>query len=245
MMPAFCKFTAALTTSALARVTLGISLAFTFLIPALTVTLLMTTAQAQSGPITNSESVSTDLSKPEAMAMEHGTATFVVTTNVPGLSVKGKSEALRARVLMHREPQGVTLEHVEAWLPVKTLTTGIALRDQHMRQDIFTASGADIPDLHFEAGNASCAGVVAGHEALCTVSGNLTIRGVAHDFSMALKIHEAGSAPLLRASGDGLVRLSDYGIEAPSQFGVKTANEVHVHIEFPETAATAETGGAR
>jgi polyisoprenoid-binding protein YceI len=233
-MPAFCKFRASF-----------ISLPFTLFVLSFTGTLPMTAAHGQSGPITKPESVSDDLGKTEAMAIEHGSVTFVVTTNVPGLSVKGKSEALRARVLMHRAPQGVTLERVEAWLPVKTLTTGIALRDQHMRQDIFTASGADVPDLHFETGNASCAGVVAGHEAPCTLSGNLTIRGVPHDFSMALKIHEAGSAPVLRASGDALVKLSDYGIEAPSQFGVKTANEVHVHIEFPDTVATRDTGGAR
>ena len=243
-MPASCKF-ASFITSALARVILGISLPFTLFVLWFTGTLLMTAAHGQSGPITNSESVSDDLGKTEAIAIEHGTVTFVVTTNVPGLSVKGKSEALRARVLMQRASQGVTLERVEAWLPVKTLTTGIALRDQHMRQDIFTASGADVPDLHFQAGNASCAGVMAGHEAPCTLSGNLTIRGVPHDFSMALKIHETGSAPLLRASGDGLVKLSDYGIEAPSQFGVKTANEVRVHIEFPDTVATTDTGGTR
>ncbi|HZR30090.1 MAG TPA: YceI family protein [Terriglobales bacterium] len=244
-MTAFCKFAASLITSALARVTLEIFLPLTLFVLPFAGTLLMTAAHAQSGPITNPEPASDELSKAETMVIEHGTVTFVVTTNVPGLSVKGKSEALHARVLMHRAQQGVTLERVEAWLPVKTMTTGIALRDQHMRQDIFTASGADVPDLHFEAGNASCAGVVAGHEAPCTVSGNLTIRGVPHDFAMALKIHEGATAPLLRASGDGLVKLSDYGIEAPTQFGVKTANEVHVHIEFPETAATAETGGAR
>jgi hypothetical protein len=35
------------------------------------------------------------------------------------------------------------------------------------------------------------------------------------------------------------VKLSDYGIEQPTQFGVKTENEIQFHFELPETAATA------
>lgn len=178
--------------------------------------------------------------KAEAIQIERATATFQVGTNMPGLLVKGKSDAVQARVQIRRSADGLTLEHVSAQLPVKTLATGIALRDQHMREHIFSTSDGQIPDVKFEAERVSCPGVVAGRETSCKVSGTLSIRGVPRSFSVALKIREAGSAtPAFRAAGDGTVKLSEYGIEQPTQFGVKTENEIQLHFDFPETPATA------
>lgn len=178
--------------------------------------------------------------KPEAIQIEHATATFQVGTNMPGLLVKGKSEAVQARVQIHRSADGLTLDHVSAQLPVKTLATGIAMRDQHMREHIFTATDGQIPDVKFEAEGVSCPGVVPGREASCKVSGTLSIRGTPRPFSVALKIREAGgSTPAFRAGGDGTMKLSEYGIEQPTQFGVKTENEIQLHFDFPETPATA------
>jgi len=185
--------------------------------------------------------------KPETIQIEHATATFQVGTNMPGLFVKGKSEALQARVQIHRSSEGVTLEHIEAQLPVKTLATGIALRDQHMREHVFTTPDGQVPDMKFEGESISCPGILPGHEGSCRVSGTLSIRGTARDFSVLLKIREAGGAPAFRAVGDGVVKLSDYGIEQPSQFGVSTSNDVQIHLEFTgkEANATLASGGPR
>jgi len=174
----------------------------------------------------------------ETITIEHGTATFSVDTNMPGVTVKGKSEALHANVQIRRGAESLVLEHIEAWLPVKTLGTGISLRDEHMRRYVFTTSSGEVPDLRFEGRSTSCPGVAAGHDATCNISGTLTIRGVARAFSMALKIREANGATAFRSGGDARVRLSDYGIEQPSQFGVKTANDVQLHLEIPETTVT-------
>lgn len=174
----------------------------------------------------------------DTITVNHGIATFSVGTNMPGVTVKGKSEALHANVQIRRAPDGVMLEHIEAWLPVKTLGTGIALRDEHMRKYIFTTPAGEIPDLRFEAGNVSCPGVTAGHETTCNVPGTLSIRGTARNFAITLKIREANGATAFRGGGDARVRLSDYGIEQPSQFGVKTENDVQVHLEIPETTVT-------
>ena len=178
--------------------------------------------------------------KPETIQIEHATATFQVGTNMPGLLVKGKSEAVQAHVQIRRSADGLTLDHVSAQLPVKTLATGIALRDQHMREHIFATPDGQVPDVTFEADDVSCPGVVAGHEASCKVSGTLSIRGTPRPFSVSLKIREAaGSAPAFRAGGDGTVKLSEYGIEQPTQFGVKTENEIQLHFDFPEAPAKA------
>ena len=179
----------------------------------------------------------------EIVVIERGKATFTVATNMPGLSVKGKSDALHVRAQIRREPEGLIFEHIEASLQVKTLATGIALRDQHMREYVFRTSNGEVPDMHFEAANVPCPGVVPTREATCKVAGSLNIRGIPRDFSIRLKIREGNPNPVFRAGGDGLVKLSDYGIEPPTQFGVKTANEIQIHIEIPETSASANTAG--
>src|SRR5262245_272385 len=176
------------------------------------------------------------------IAIRRGTASFMVPTNMPGLTVKGKSDSVEAHIQIRTAPDGVALDHIEAFLPVTTLVTGIAVRDQHMREYVFTTAAGKVPDLRFESDGVQCPGVQPGREATCNVAGMLTIRGVPRNCSMVLKIREADGAPAFRAGGDGLVRLSDYGIEPPTQFGVKTGNEVQIHLEFPEAKVTSGTG---
>jgi polyisoprenoid-binding protein YceI len=168
----------------------------------------------------------------QSVAVDSGTASFHVTTNIPALEVSGKSSALQARVQLHRDTNGVTLERIDAWMPVKTLVTGMALRDEHMRKLVFTTAGGEVPDLRFESGKIDCPGVAPGHEATCTIAGTLAIRGVARGFSIPLKVRQDGNGSGFRASGEGIVKLSDYGIEQPSQLGVKTANEVKLHFDL-------------
>jgi len=176
------------------------------------------------------------------VAIDGGTATFVSPTNVSAISVKGKSTALHAEVAIHRTPEGLQLERIEATLPVKSLVTGMGVRDEHMRKYVFTTSDGKTPDLKFEGENANCP---AGKDAVCQVAGNLSIRGVSHAFTLPVKIKEDGAQ--FRASGDGVVKLSDYGIEQPAQLGVKSANEVQLHLEFVAKPAPAHvaSGGAR
>uniref|UniRef100_Q01ZW2 Lipid/polyisoprenoid-binding YceI-like domain-containing protein n=1 Tax=Solibacter usitatus (strain Ellin6076) TaxID=234267 RepID=Q01ZW2_SOLUE len=179
-------------------------------------------------------------------AVQGGAASFVANTTVPGVSVKGKSTALEARAVVQHQGEGLRLQDVAATVPVKSILTGMAIRDEHMRRYIFTAPDGTTPDLRFETPDALCT-PQSGHagEFSCKLSGTLAIRGVARPFVIPLKLRAEGQA--FRAAGDATVKLSDYGIEQPSQFGVKTANEIQVHLDFTakEAAATLASGGAR
>jgi len=193
--------------------------------------------------IAQAKIVASGLDQPETLIIEHGKTTFTTPTNMPGLTVKGKSDALHARAQIHRTAEGLTFDRIEASLAVETLATGIALRDQHMRQEVFTAPGGKIPEIRFEATNVLCPGVLAGRETTCKIAGSLNFRGIPRNFFLMLKIRQANPASVFRASGDGSVKLSDYGIEPPTQFGVKTADEVQIHLEIPETATTIAPSG--
>jgi polyisoprenoid-binding protein YceI len=177
---------------------------------------------------------------------EGGTASFLVTTTVPGISVKGKSTSLHAQAVVERGPDGLRLEKVEAVLPVKSIVTGLSLRDEHMRRYIFTTGDGQTPDLRFEAAGAACTPQSGrSGEFTCQVAGTLTLRGMARPFSIPLKVKAENAA--FRATGESIVKLSDYGIQQPSQFGVKTANEIQLHFEFTGKEAPAEiaSGGRR
>src|SRR5450631_1108739 len=91
--------------------------------------LILTLGVAASSAIAQSGSPSNTPDGSQTVAVDSGIASFHVTTNIPALEVSGKSNALQARVQMHHDTSGITLERIDAWMPVKTLLTGMALRD--------------------------------------------------------------------------------------------------------------------
>jgi len=161
--------------------------------------------------------------------VKNGIAAFEVGTNIGAISVHGKSSDVTARLRMRQAPDGPVLEGIEAAVPVKSLGTGMGVRDSHMRKYVFTTSDGQVPDLRFTADKASCSKSEA-HQSTCELSGNLAIRGTARPFTVVLKISEDGDK--LRAVGDGKVSLSEYGIERPSQLGVTTEDDVKLRFDL-------------
>jgi polyisoprenoid-binding protein YceI len=164
-----------------------------------------------------------------AVEVRDGMCAFDVATNVPVLTVHGKSSALQARVRVRRGTEGPLLEQIEAVVPVKSLGTGMRLRDEHMRKYIFTTNDGQVPDVRFVAQKAACA-KASGNQSTCELTGDLTIRGTARPFTIALRVIEEKGT--FRASGDSVVKLSTYGIDKPSQLGVTTSDEVKLRLEF-------------
>jgi len=183
-----------------------------------------------------------------AIEVQAGIASFEATTNVPGVEVKGKSNALTAHADLVRDNNNLVVQKLQATVPVKSLATGMKVRDEHMRKYIFTTPDGQEPDLLFTAEPVTCP-LGAAHEFTCTIAGSLSIRGAARPFSMQLRVREqGGSAPVYKAAGDAIVKLSDYGIERPSQFVVKPADEVKFHLDFTAkqtVAVSSNLGGAR
>jgi len=186
---------------------------------------------------------------PDRVEIESGSASFEAGTNVPGIEIKGTSSTLLGHASVRHDGSGLLLEQVEVSLPVKSLATGMKVRDEHMRKYIFTAADGRVPDLEFTAAQVNCQTAAAGGF-LCQVDGSLSLRGTARPFHISLSVKEqsSGASSTFHAAGDGVVKLSDYGISSPSQFGVSAANEVKLHLNLtgrPRPAAVASTGGDR
>jgi polyisoprenoid-binding protein YceI len=162
-----------------------------------------------------------------------GVATFDSTTNMPGIGVKGRSNSISGEVSIVRNANGLLLQSINATVPVKTLATGMKVRDEHMRKMIFETAAGDEPDLRFIAESGSCAQRGSDREFACSLSGILQIRGIAKPVDVSLRVKEqSASSDNFKVDGDGSLKLSDYGITPPTQFGVSLANEVKFHLEL-------------
>jgi polyisoprenoid-binding protein YceI len=182
---------------------------------------------------------------PLNVQVEGGVVQFDSDTNLPVVSVHGKANTLRADVRAGRTADALQIEQIQASLAVNSISTGMGLRDEHMRKYIFTKTDGSVPDLQFKASNLRCA-VQAGKETPCAINGTLSIRGVEKPFAITLKVKsEAGS--VFKAAGSAALKLSDYGIERPSQLGVQTEDEVKLTIQFTgrEAVVHASTGAAK
>jgi polyisoprenoid-binding protein YceI len=171
---------------------------------------------------------------PIAVTVQRGTVTFAVKTSVPLTNIEGKSAGLAARVTVRRVAQGLRLEGIEAWTPVAALTTGMDLRDQHMRERVFTAPDGTTPDVRFASQGAVCS--AAAQEVTCQVPGNLSFRGSTRPLKVTLKVREENGE--FRVTGDSLVKLDQYGIDTSAWGGaVRVENEVQFHFEFTGSRA--------
>ena len=174
-----------------------------------------------------------------------GSISFEGATNVFATTVRGESSALDGSAIVRESAQGLQLEQIEAILPVASLRTGLKVRDEHMRQYIFQTADGQTPDLRFSAERAECSANGSTRAALCVATGTLAIRGIVRPFSMTFKVSKDNDR--FRVSGEGKVALSTYGIERPSQFGVKTEDEVKLHLDVTARsgAKAVATAGSR
>ena len=169
-----------------------------------------------------------DQGEEASIQLSGGTVTFEVATNVFSTTVRGESNAVTGGTRLRDDGSGLKLEQLEAVVAVGSLKTGIKLRDEHMRKYIFETSDGQVPDVRFSADNAECPKNGAGYA--CSASGNLAIRGTPRPFTIELKVARNGEG--FHVTGDGKLSLSAYGIDRPSQFGVRTEDEVKIHLDL-------------
>ena len=172
-----------------------------------------------------------------------GTASFDAATNVSAITVHGKSTALSGRVWLRRDAHGFLLRGLEVTVPVDSLTTGMVLRDKHMRSNVFTTDGGEMPDLRFAVGKAACSAGKAKKNQTCVFAGELTIRDTSRPFSVTAKLSQEKG--VVKAVADGMVRLSAYGIERPSQLGVVAEDVVQLHFVLVSTPSVRERTAVR
>jgi polyisoprenoid-binding protein YceI len=119
-------------------------------------------------------------------------------------------------------------QSVSVVVPLSNLSTGIALRDRHMREKYLQVQS--YPTATLKVDRASVKFPAAGAEATGDAQGTMTIHGQSHGvtFHYAAKREGAGYA----VNGTVHVSMKDYGIEVPSYLGVTVKPDVDVTVRF-------------
>jgi hypothetical protein len=122
---------------------------------------------------------------------------------------------------------------------LRTLDSGIALRDEHMRDNYLEVSHPDfdkavVSEIRLD-------GVALGtFQGKTTFKGRLKLHGVTRAISGAAHVRREGQRVRIEASFP--VVLADYAIAKPQYLGVGVKNEVEVKVSFaavPDAAAGA------
>ncbi len=116
-------------------------------------------------------------------------------------------------------------------VPLRNLATGIALRDDHMRNKYLQIGSypnaeltIDRASIHFPAGDTGATGDAQGTMAIHGRTKNINFHYVM-----------ARSSGVLRVDGTAHINIQDYGIDVPSYLGVTVKPDVDVEVLFTAT----------
>ena len=154
----------------------------------------------------------------EAKLSRGGPATTTFTASGPGgLKIVGTTHDLD----VVDDGQTVTIS-----VPLANLTTGIALRDKHMKEKYLQVPS--FPNATFKVPRSALPGVGASGEA--DVPGTMNIHGQNHPVTVHFKAQGAGTTS--NVDGTAHVNMKDYGIEVPSYLGVTVKPDVDLAVHF-------------
>jgi len=114
-------------------------------------------------------------------------------------------------------------------LDVKSIRTGVELRDEHLQSDAWLDS-KKYPKIKFELGKIDGADKLEPNKAVdVTVKGKLTMHGVTRDETATAKVRwvpEKG----IRVQANFKVNLTNYKISVPSVVRLKVSDEIQLNI---------------
>ena len=143
-------------------------------------------------------------------------------------TINGVSDEVRGSVRL--DPQDLSTARATVTVPVASIRTGIALRDEHLRGEKWL-NGEAHPEIRFELTRVEGpAQLSRGESVSAKLHGRFTVNGVTKDVVVPAKIGLSGEALDVRARFK--IKLSDHGIEIPAVVKLKVADEVTVRIQL-------------
>jgi len=160
-----------------------------------------------------------------------GQSEFLAETNLSIVNIKGQTQQVSGSLEVLTTAEGIDLKNLTIRVSVESLSTGMGLRDQHMREKIFKTKNGQIPDLTFSSSRSSCKGSNGSFD--CVVEGKLKLHGVEKKISLPIRVERRGKN--FASSAKFPVKLTDFGVQPPSHFGVKIKNQVQVELRIEGT----------
>jgi hypothetical protein len=136
-------------------------------------------------------------------------------------------------------------------VPINNIKTGIDLRDEHMRSDMWLNAGK-FPYAEFQLTgmkNTSSKKLTDGQKVKATLVGKFSVHGITKDIEVPVTLtyfkeseRTKAKAPgnLLVANAEFNIKLSDYGVKIPSMVVGKVDEKVKITTNFVSSDANAQ-----
>jgi len=92
--------------------------------------------------------------------------------NLKALTIHGKANQLTGSLLL----DGLNLKQINVKIPVNSISTGMKVRDKHLRQRIFQTEDGEFPDIEFFSSGVNCTGQPDNMECDVKVENNVIIK---------------------------------------------------------------------
>jgi polyisoprenoid-binding protein YceI len=158
-----------------------------------------------------------------ADTVQLGNIKFTANTNVRMFKFTGEVKDLTSSLARTNG----TLSSFALTIPVKSIKTGMDIRDKHMQERVFTASDNTLPDITYKATSADCKPGASATEQVCVVAGQMSIRGETKPYPLTLTLN--GS----KISGSTDIDVFQFGVkpELLQYSEIKVDNKVHLDFE--------------
>jgi len=151
---------------------------------------------------------------------KQGTSQVLFTASGPGgVRIEGQTQELEVRD--HGESLAVIV-------PLRNLSTGMALRDRHMKEKYLETDKYPTAELKVPRGELKVP--AAGGTEESTAHGSLTLHGT--EKKVPFKYRATESSGLYAVEGSLHVNMADFGIATPSFMGVTVRPDVDVKASF-------------
>lgn len=159
-----------------------------------------------------------------AESVQLGNIKFLANTNVKMFKFTGEVKDLSSSLVR----TSGTLSSFELKIPVKSIKTGMDIRDKHMQERIFTATDNSMPDITYKASKADCKQGSSASEQNCVITGELNIRGEKQPFPLIVVLKDGS-----KVSGSAIIDVLQFGVkpELLQYSEIKVDNQVHLDFE--------------
>lgn len=159
------------------------------------------------------------------------------TSNAPLETINGTSSSVRGSVSVN--PANLSSVSGRIEVPVRSLRTGLDLRDEHLHGDGWLDAGR-YPNAVFEIDSVQGASALTPNvEARVTVVGRFTLHGQTHPVRAETRVKlVTGDGPdHLRVRSRFTINLPQYGVSVPALVRAKVSDTISVNITLRANAS--------
>jgi polyisoprenoid-binding protein YceI len=157
-----------------------------------------------------------------------GKIAFRVDSNVPFLKVSGSSSGVKGGGEASVAGDVATIRNLRFEVDPKTIKTGIALRDQHMYEQVFTAADGSIPAIAVRADRFEARRNPKTSKWEAAFQAQVTMRKVTKPVRFHASMEKKSAGAIV--SAEGVVKTSNFGVKPITYSGARVNDDVTVTV---------------